>query len=48
MWSVKLADLRDVTGADPSGFPSVCDVGKADRVSRNLRLWELGGENETE
>ena len=28
VWRVKLADLRDVTAADPAGFPSVCDVGK--------------------
>jgi hypothetical protein len=46
MWKVKLLMLREVTGVEQQGFPvSVCDVGKEDRFSMSLGLWELGGGN---
>jgi hypothetical protein len=36
--------MKDSAGVDLQGFPaSTYDVGKADRVSANLGLWELAG-----
>lgn len=40
---MKKLNVRGTTGVEQQGFPaSVCDVGKADRFSMSLRLWELG------
>ena len=42
---MKKLNVRGTTGVEQQGFPaSVCDVGKADRFSMSLRLWELGRE----